>query len=63
MLKHLKNLAKREPPGSLTGKHLSIADHTVKVDRVVGSGGFATIYHCTGLQTGTPYALKHFLLT
>lgn len=63
MLKHLKNLAKREPTGSLSGKQLSVADRSVKVDKLLGEGGFATIYRCTDVETGAVYALKHFLLT
>jgi AP2-associated kinase len=63
MLKRLQNLAKREASGALSGKQLSVGDRSVKVDRLLGEGGFATIYRCTDVETGDVYALKHFLLT
>lgn len=63
MLKRLQKLAQREPTGSLSGKQLSVGERVVKVDRLLGEGGFATIYHCTDVETGAAYALKHFLLT
>lgn len=62
MLKRLQNLAKREASGALSGKQLVVGQRTVRVDRLLGEGGFATIYHCTDLATGQPYALKHFIL-
>ena len=63
MLKRLQNLTKREASGALSGKQLSVGDRSVKVDRLLGEGGFATIYRCTDVETGDVYALKHFLLT
>lgn len=62
MLKRLQNLAKREASGALSGKQLEVGRRTVKVDRLLGEGGFATIYHCTDLATGQTFALKHFVL-
>ena len=63
MLKRLQNLTKREGSGSLSGKQIIVGNRSLKVDRLVGEGGFATIFRCTDVDTGDVYALKHFLLT
>jgi hypothetical protein len=68
MLKGLQALAKkgltgREGAGVLSGKQVSVGQRVVRVDKVLGEGGFATIYGCTDVDTGEAFALKHFLLT
>lgn len=57
--------AKREAgkAGPLSGKQLSVGSRVVKVDRLLGEGGFATIYRCTDAESGETFALKHFILT
>ena len=62
----LKNLAapkKREPSGPLTGKILPLGDRTLKVEAVLGEGGFATIYRAVDAVTQETFALKHFMLS
>lgn len=63
MFKRLQNLAKRESSGALSGKQLAVGAKVVRVDRLLGEGGFATIYRCTDVETGAVYALKHYILT
>lgn len=64
MLKALKGLAGgRETSGALSGKQVVVGSRTVKVDKVLGEGGFATIYRCTDVDTGDVLAIKHFVLT
>ncbi|PRW33784.1 putative serine threonine- kinase [Chlorella sorokiniana] len=57
--------AKREAgkAGPFSGKQLSVGSRVVKVDRLLGEGGFATIYRCTDVESGETFALKHFILT
>ena len=62
----LKNLAapkKREASGPLTGKILPISNRTLKVEAVLGEGGFATIYRAVDAVTQETFALKHFMLS
>jgi serine/threonine protein kinase len=62
----LKNLAapkKREASGPLTGKILPIGDRTLKVEAVLGEGGFATIYRAADVVDQETFALKHFMLS
>lgn len=51
------------PPCVCTGAHthvqiVQIASHSVRVEKVLGEGGLATVYKAVDSQ-GTPYALKH----
>ena len=62
MFKALKHLARRDG-GTLTGKTVMVNQRHLKVEQVVGEGGFATIYRCTDCDTGKAFALKLFLLT
>lgn len=64
LLKQVKaGLAKkREAQGALSGSTLRVGAFTVKVDNVIGEGGFATIYLVTDCTTGARFALKHFRL-
>jgi len=62
----LKNFAapkKREASGPLTGKVLPISNRTLKVEAVLGEGGFATIYRAIDTDTQEIFALKHFMLS
>lgn len=67
MLKGLQALAKKglasRESGVLSGKQVSVGQRVVRVDKVLGEGGFATIYRCTDVDTAETFALKHFLLT
>lgn len=60
----LKNLAKRKDgaTGPLTGRTLKVQSYQVKVESVLGEGGFATIYRCNDITTKAALALKHFRL-
>lgn len=63
----LKNLAgggkKREASGPLTGRTLSLQPYTVRVEALVGEGGFATIYRAVDPASHEVYAVKHFRLS
>jgi hypothetical protein len=48
--------------GPLTGKTLKVQSYSVKVENVLGEGGFATIYRCSDNTTKAAFALKHFRL-
>ena len=54
---------KREASGPLTGRTLPLGEHTVKVEAVIGEGGFATIYRTVDINTQATFALKHFMLS
>ncbi|KAG2450491.1 hypothetical protein HYH02_004992 [Chlamydomonas schloesseri] len=53
---------KKEKEGTLVGKVVVVGPFSVRVEAVVGEGGFATIYRCTDIKTGLAYALKHMRL-
>ncbi|KAG2440961.1 hypothetical protein HXX76_003814 [Chlamydomonas incerta] len=53
---------KKEKEGTLVGKVVMVGPFSVRVEAVVGEGGFATIYRCTDVKTGLAYALKHMRL-
>jgi serine/threonine protein kinase len=62
----LKNLAapkKREVSGPLTGKIIPMGNRTLKIEAVLGEGGFATIYRAVDAITQEIFALKHFMLS
>jgi hypothetical protein len=63
MLKALKNLAQGRDSGALTGKTVTVGHRVVKLEKLLGEGGFATIYRCSDVDTGEVFALKHFVLT
>ena len=48
--------------GPLTGKTIKVQAYNVKVENVLGEGGFATIYRCSDNTTKATFALKHFRL-
>ena len=64
LLKQVKaGLAKkREAQGALSGSTLRVGAFTVKVDSLIGEGGFASIYSVTDCSTQRALALKHFRL-
>jgi AP2-associated kinase len=60
----MKNLFRaKKGQGALTGRTVTL-DPTlsVKVDALVGEGGFASIYRVTDVNTRATFALKHFRL-
>ena len=63
----LKNLAggakKREASGPLTGRTLDLRPFTVRVEALIGEGGFATIYRAVDTASHEVYAVKHFRLS
>lgn len=50
---------KKEGSGDLAGRVLVIDGHSVKVETLVGEGGFASIYRVADLSTKAAMALKH----
>jgi AP2-associated kinase len=62
LLKNLGKKGSKEPSGSLTGRTLKIGSFQVKVEAVLGEGGFATIYRVMDVTTRAAMALKHFKL-
>ncbi|PNW80569.1 hypothetical protein CHLRE_07g323100v5 [Chlamydomonas reinhardtii] len=53
---------KKEKEGTLVGKTVMVGPFSVRVEAIVGEGGFATIYRCIDGKTGLAYALKHMRL-
>ena len=53
---------KKDAVGDLSGRLLTIDGRTVKVETIVGEGGFATIYRVADAATRELMALKHFRL-
>jgi hypothetical protein len=60
----LKKIAQSAKAGSgpLTGKTVKVQSYSVKIENVLGEGGFATIYRCSDNTTKASFALKHFRL-
>lgn len=59
----VKDLTKgKAGSGPLTGKTVKVQSYLVKVENVLGEGGFATIYRCSDNTTKAAFALKHFRL-
>ncbi len=59
----LKNFGRRkEPAGSLVGKIIKVGPYSVRVEALIGEGGFASIYSVRDNSTRTLFALKHFRL-
>lgn len=59
----LKNLGKkRESTGALSGKVVRVGPYQLKVESLIGEGGFATIYRVVDVSTRVTFALKHFML-
>lgn len=53
---------KKDKDGSLAGKVVVVGPYSVRVESLVGEGGFATIYKAVDLKTGQTFALKHMRL-
>ncbi len=53
---------KKDKDGSLAGKVVVVGPYSVRVETLVGEGGFATIYKAVDLKTGQTFALKHMRL-
>lgn len=51
---------RREGTSTLVGKFVQVASFHLRVDSVIGEGGFATIYQASETRSGQPFALKHF---
>ena len=49
----------RAPPDTLVGRVLDVGALTLRVEGVVGEGGFSTIYKARDVATGSLCALKH----
>ena len=63
LLKSLAGPKKREASGFLTGRTFTFGEYTIKVEGVLGEGGFATIYRAVDVNSQNIYALKHFMLS
>lgn len=56
---------RKDSSGPLTGRILAVRPEFaqgLRVEEVIGQGGFATIYRVVDIVTGTVYALKHCVL-
>ncbi|KAG2493277.1 hypothetical protein HYH03_008414 [Edaphochlamys debaryana] len=63
MKKLLDKVGKRDKKDAgLVGKVVMVGQYSVRVEAIVGEGGFATIYRCTDVRTGQTFALKHMRL-
>lgn len=63
LLRGLAAPKKKDATGALTGRTLGLGPYTVKVDAIIGEGGFATIYRAVEVNTQEAFALKHFMLS
>jgi len=63
LLRGLAGPKRREVSGTLTGRIINLGTYNVKVESVIGEGGFATIYRAVDVPTQRPFALKHFMLS
>ena len=62
MKSFLRNVVQRKDASSIVGKTVKLGSYTVKVDGVIGDGGFATIYRVKDVTTSSILALKHVRL-
>lgn len=51
---------KRDSGGELCGRILNVESFQVRVESLVGEGGFASIYRVIDLSRRSNLALKHF---
>lgn len=57
----LKTFAKKKSnSGVLTGKLLNVDAFQLKVEALIGEGGYASIYRVVELRSRETFALKHF---
>lgn len=56
------NAARAGQQGALVGKMLKIGAYSVRVETLLGEGGFAQIYKVKDTLSGSVYALKHMRL-
>ncbi|EFJ43797.1 hypothetical protein VOLCADRAFT_95933 [Volvox carteri f. nagariensis] len=62
MKKLFDKVGKKRESNSLVGKVVLVGQFSVKVEAVIGEGGFATIYKCVNMKSGHIFALKHMRL-
>lgn len=63
MKKFIEKLGKKENTNSLLGKTVIVGQYKVLVEKLIGEGGFASIYKAHDVNNpGTIYALKHMRL-
>lgn len=60
-MKSLLKFAQKEKPG-LVGKAIKVGPYNVRVEAVLGQGGFASIYRVRDSASSAAYALKHMRL-
>ncbi len=51
------------PPTNLLAEPACLPTIPLALPSTLCSGGFATIYRCTDVESGETFALKHFILT
>jgi serine/threonine protein kinase len=47
---------------ALIGKSVQVGQYQLRVESLLGEGGFASIYRVRDVATGAPFALKHLRL-
>ncbi len=55
----------KDKENPLVGKLVMVGQHSVRVEAVLGEGGFSTVYRTTSPKEGSvgqPFALKHIRL-
>ncbi|GLI65494.1 hypothetical protein VaNZ11_009030 [Volvox africanus] len=62
MKKLFDKVGKKRDSNSLVGKVVLVGQYSVKVEALIGEGGFATIYRCVDMKSGHTFALKHMRL-
>ncbi|GLC50517.1 hypothetical protein PLESTB_000388400 [Pleodorina starrii] len=62
MKKLFDKVGKKRETNSLVGKVVLVGQFSVKVEALIGEGGFATIYRCVDIKSGHTFALKHLRL-
>ena len=62
MKSFFKNVVARKEPSGLVGKMVKVGSYMVRIEALLGEGGFASIYKARDGNTNRVYALKHMRL-
>lgn len=53
----------KDPSGTLVGKSIKVGIYTVRLESIIGEGGYACIYKARDINTGDVFALKHLRIS
>lgn len=58
-----EKMMKKKDGGGLVGKTIKVGNYTVKLESLIGEGGFACIYKAREVNTREVFALKHIRIS